>query len=139
MMFRGLPEPGVVAAPSAAMPNASGPPGMGLSLPWTIERTLPGDLPGRDQPPRRPAAAHTAASERAGTRFAKETGMFSKLLMGAAVLGLIFAGRKMRHGLSTPGVREAGPDQMRDPPRNWDRVDEMSDESFPASDPPATY
>jgi hypothetical protein len=27
---------------------------------------------------------------------------------------------------------------MRDPPREWDKVDEASDESFPASDPPAS-
>ncbi|EAR50598.1 hypothetical protein OG2516_12141 [Oceanicola granulosus HTCC2516] len=36
-------------------------------------------------------------------------------------------------------VRDAGPKEMRDPPREWDRVDEQVDESFPASDPPATY
>ncbi|WP_265499846.1 hypothetical protein [Paracoccus beibuensis] len=36
-------------------------------------------------------------------------------------------------------VRDAGPEEMASPPRDWDRVDEMSDESFPASDPPATY
>lgn len=36
-------------------------------------------------------------------------------------------------------VRQAGPRQMKDPPPNWDRVDEASDESFPASDPPAKY
>lgn len=35
-------------------------------------------------------------------------------------------------------VRPAGPDAMRDPPQHWNRVDEASDESFPASDPPAT-
>ncbi len=36
-------------------------------------------------------------------------------------------------------VRPAGPEAMRDPPRQWDPVDEASDESFPASDPPASY
>lgn len=34
-------------------------------------------------------------------------------------------------------VRPAGPEAMRDPPSEWTRVDEASDESFPASDPPA--
>jgi hypothetical protein len=33
-------------------------------------------------------------------------------------------------------ARSAGPDAMRDPPGDWDKVDEASDESFPASDPP---
>lgn len=37
-------------------------------------------------------------------------------------------------------VRDAGPDAMRDPPkRQWTKVDEESDQSFPASDPPANY
>ena len=34
-------------------------------------------------------------------------------------------------------IRPAGPKHMNDPPRQWDEVDESSDESFPASDPPA--
>ncbi len=36
-------------------------------------------------------------------------------------------------------VRDAGPQEMTNPPRRWDRVDEALDESFPASDPPANY
>ena len=37
-------------------------------------------------------------------------------------------------------VRNAGPEAMADPPkRKWDKVEEESDESFPASDPPANY
>ncbi len=35
-------------------------------------------------------------------------------------------------------VRAAGPDGMRNEPvRDWDKVDQASDESFPASDPPS--
>jgi hypothetical protein len=34
-------------------------------------------------------------------------------------------------------VRNAGPQAMRSDPPQWDKVDEASDESFPASDPPA--
>lgn len=38
------------------------------------------------------------------------------------------------------GVRDAGPAAMRDPVnRPWSEVDEQSDQSFPASDPPANY
>jgi len=33
-------------------------------------------------------------------------------------------------------ARSAGPEAMRDPPEEWESVDQASDESFPASDPP---
>lgn len=36
-------------------------------------------------------------------------------------------------------VRNAGPAEMRDPPQGWSRADDLSDQSFPASDPPGTY
>jgi hypothetical protein len=48
------------------------------------------------------------------------------------------ANREVGSGVPTP-VRPAGPKDMRDPPKRWDKVDEQSDESFPASDPPANY
>jgi len=37
-------------------------------------------------------------------------------------------------------VRDAGPQAMADKPvREWTSADEQSDQSFPASDPPANY
>lgn len=80
------------------------------------------------------------------------------LAAGAAVAGCaaVFFGRRwmaerneeeyapaLSRGTKPPGpvgrsgnARSAGPDAMRDPPSEWDQVDEASDESFPASDPP---
>ena len=40
-------------------------------------------------------------------------------------------------GQSGAAARSAGPEAMRDPPAEWERTDQASDESFPASDPPA--
>lgn len=36
-------------------------------------------------------------------------------------------------------VRDAGPQAMASDHNKWSKVDERSDESFPASDPPSTY
>ena len=44
-------------------------------------------------------------------------------------------------GESTPGatdVRNAGPQAMASAPTKWDATDQASDESYPASDPPAS-
>lgn len=50
----------------------------------------------------------------------------------------------LERGKTAPGpvgqsgaARSAGPEAMRDPPEDWEKTDQASDESFPASDPPA--
>jgi hypothetical protein len=44
-----------------------------------------------------------------------------------------------REGVPINEVRPAGPEAMRDRPKGWGPVDQASDESFPASDPPAVH
>ena len=36
-------------------------------------------------------------------------------------------------------IRDAGTHEMSNVPKSWNKADEASDESFPASDPPSTY
>lgn len=47
--------------------------------------------------------------------------------------------RRSAGGSEATSVRDAGPENMQYPPDHWDKVDEESDESFPASDPPGNY
>lgn len=78
-----------------------------------------------------------------------------RMILGLLALGAgayVFARRSAGSGTSRAAfaegqaagganpVRDAGPEAMRDPPvQPWTEVDEASDQSFPASDPPATY
>ena len=48
-------------------------------------------------------------------------------------------GDEMSQGLGMQSVRDAGPENMDGQQSHWSRADQRSDESFPASDPPATY
>lgn len=65
--------------------------------------------------------------------------------LGAAFYGIFRKKREEEEAEAAPVyssgvVRNAGPDEQKDPDgRLWDKVDEQSDESFPASDPPSTY
>jgi hypothetical protein len=62
-------------------------------------------------------------------------------LLGRAILREAAEARRAPIRLAGPDVataiRPAGRRTMRNPPRDWDEVDEAVDESFPASDPPA--
>ncbi|WP_096785215.1 hypothetical protein [Rhodobacter sp. CZR27] len=75
---------------------------------------------------------------------ATESRSSTLMIASAVVLGAFgaLAVRHLMHGRRPDGysdVRAAGPDAMRDPPRDWDEVDERLDESFPASDAPGNY
>jgi hypothetical protein len=48
-------------------------------------------------------------------------------------------GKKPGPKESVVQVRNAGEEAQADKPKDWDKQDEAVDESFPASDPPATY
>jgi hypothetical protein len=107
---------------------------------------------------RAPAARQTATRDESEPvmKWNRKTGIIAG---AAAVVGLgaaLFVRRRWRRdeqevpanatarGKTAPGpvgqsgaARSAGPDAMRDPPKDWGKVDQAVDESFPASDPPA--
>ncbi|MEC7760907.1 MAG: hypothetical protein VX874_03215 [Pseudomonadota bacterium] len=59
--------------------------------------------------------------------------------LAAAALGAFGLSKRMHVDRRPRAIRDAGPSEMRNPPRHWDLVDEENDESFPASDPPGNY
>ncbi len=65
------------------------------------------------------------------------------LVIGLAGTAYALRPRPERRRIATKSpfepVRNAGPEEMAIKPSNWSLEDEISDESFPASDPPATY
>jgi hypothetical protein len=64
------------------------------------------------------------------------------LAASALVLGAIavYGTRRLAPAQADhPTIRPAGPHAMVHPPRQWSLVDEQSDQSFPASDPPGNY
>ena len=108
---------------------------------------------------RSPKARRTATGEESEPlmKWNRKTGIIAA--GAAAIVGLgaaLFVRRRWRRGeeevpasatargKTAPGpvgqsgaARSAGPEAMRDPPKDWEKTDQASDESFPASDPPA--
>ncbi|MBA4491676.1 hypothetical protein [Paracoccus sp. S1E-3] len=64
--------------------------------------------------------------------------LFCGMAAGFVLKGLRDAAAR-REASADQHIRAAGRREMAAPPPTWDIVDEQVDESFPASDPPATY
>ena len=66
----------------------------------------------------------------------------SFLIGGALIASAVWLTRRLMNEAQADGeprVRDAGPENMRYPPDEWDKIDSTVDASFPASDPAATY
>jgi len=116
------------------------------------------DIERKDESRRDPSRATATEKETSAMNWNRTHTIFAAA--GAAVVGLGAAvvsrrwwrkreqeplASALERGRSEPGhagqsgaaARSAGPEAMRDPPTEWEDVDQASDESFPASDPPA--
>ena len=112
----------------------------------------------KTQERRAPKARQTATRDESEPlmKWNRKTGIMAVGAAALAGLGAaLFIRRRRRdagevpapataRGKTAPGpvgqsgaARSAGPEAMRDPPRDWEKVDQAVDESFPASDPPA--
>ncbi len=78
------------------------------------------------------AVASTLASA------ASNAAHLTRLLKGSAYPG-VDGSAKGTKASGPEKIRVAGRKEMDQPPEDWDVVDEESDESFPASDPPSNY
>jgi hypothetical protein len=67
--------------------------------------------------------------------------LFPIMTLAATAAALLAIQRSREQAVSdfvaAGSTRNAGPEEMEHPPKDWDKVDQALDESFPASDPPA--
>jgi hypothetical protein len=114
-------------------------------------------MPTKTAARRAPRVRPTETRKESRSLMNRKTGLIAAGAAALAGLGAaLFIGRRRRRdqeerpapahsrGKAAPGPvgtsgasRSAGPDAMRDPPKHWEKTDQASDESFPASDPPA--
>ncbi len=64
-------------------------------------------------------------------------GLMRLAVLGAAGYALYKFTQKEGQGRAS--VRDAGPANMKSPPKSWSKTDEALDETFPASDAVASY